>query len=99
MQTHLQSSVAPLSSVPNMGPFLAYIQEGLLKHTVSTLPLLTKIAQYYILQPSKRLRPCLVLLMCQASNGAHLFKDFGKDVDAVRNEDATPPKLTKGKFS
>ena len=43
------------------------------------MPLLTTISQYYMLQPSKRLRPYLILLMCQATNG------LGSDWDAKSN--------------
>lgn len=57
------------SETPRLMPFLVQFQKGLLGQAASSIPLLTKLTQYYILQPSKRLRPCLIFLMCQATNG------------------------------
>ncbi|KAJ8482006.1 hypothetical protein ONZ51_g5634 [Trametes cubensis] len=58
-----------LPSLDGLAPYLHEFQKGLLAHTASSLPLLTRLTQYYVTQPSKRLRPCLIFLMCQATNG------------------------------
>ena len=52
-----------------LAPFTKQFQNGLLRQGASSVTLLTTMSQYYMLQPSKRLRPCLILLMCQATNG------------------------------
>ncbi|TBU31308.1 terpenoid synthase [Dichomitus squalens] len=66
MQTHHQTSQS-LNAL--LAPFSKQFQNGLLRQGTSSVPLLTTMSQYYMLQPSKRLRPCLILLMCQATNG------------------------------
>lgn len=48
---------------------LKQLRETLLNLLGSSHPSLTDIAQYYFLQPSKQLRPLLVLLFSQATNG------------------------------
>ncbi|KAI0677745.1 terpenoid synthase [Trametes maxima] len=66
----MQSSKASSSPVNTLlAPFLLQFQKGLLGQVSSSIPLLTTLTQYYVNQPSKRMRPCLILLMCQATNG------------------------------
>ncbi|OSD02320.1 terpenoid synthase [Trametes coccinea BRFM310] len=67
MQTH--SSKAFTGPSPEIAPFIMQFQKGLLGQVASSLPLLTQLTQYYIRQPSKRMRPHMIFLMCQATNG------------------------------
>ncbi|KAM5537405.1 hypothetical protein V8D89_008924 [Ganoderma adspersum] len=62
-------SPTPPSMNAMLAPFTKDFQNELLRQGTSSVPQLTTMSQYYILQPSKRLRPCLILLMCQATNG------------------------------
>lgn len=50
-------------------PELSHLRTSLLTLLGSTHPGLTSIAEYYFLQPSKQLRPLLVLLFAHATNG------------------------------
>lgn len=52
-----------------VAPQLAHLRETLLNLLGSSHPSLTEIAKYYFLHPSKQLRPLLVLLFAQATNG------------------------------
>lgn len=52
-----------------LGPQLHHLRETLLNLLGSTHPGLSEIAKYYFLHPSKQLRPLLVLLFSQATNG------------------------------
>lgn len=52
-----------------VAPELARLRETLLNLLGSSHPSLTEIAKYYFLHPSKQLRPMLVLLFSQATNG------------------------------
>ncbi|TBU50022.1 isoprenoid synthase domain-containing protein [Dichomitus squalens] len=52
-----------------VAPQLQQLRETLLNLLGSSHPSLTEIAQYYFLHPSKQLRPLLVLLFSQATNG------------------------------
>ncbi|KAL4252450.1 FPP/GGPP synthase family protein [Abortiporus biennis] len=52
-----------------LSPQLAHLRETLLNLLGSSHPSLTEIARYYFLHPSKQLRPLLVLLFSQATNG------------------------------
>ena len=52
-----------------VAPQLKELRETLLNLLGSSHPSLTEIAQYYFLHPSKQLRPLLVLLFSQATNG------------------------------
>ncbi|CAL1694301.1 unnamed protein product [Somion occarium] len=52
-----------------LAPQLDTLRETLLTLLGSSHPSLTEIAQYYFLHPSKQLRPLLVLLFSQATNG------------------------------
>lgn len=52
-----------------VAPQLKHLRETLLNLLGSSHPSLTEIAQYYFLHPSKQLRPLLVLLFSQATNG------------------------------
>ncbi|KAI0794770.1 isoprenoid synthase domain-containing protein [Fomes fomentarius] len=61
------SLVTPLKAL--LAPCLTHFQNDLLSQVVSSHPRLTALTQYYISQPSKRLHPCLILLMSQATNG------------------------------
>ncbi|EMD31021.1 hypothetical protein CERSUDRAFT_69611 [Gelatoporia subvermispora B] len=53
----------------SLAPHILQFQTSLLNRVTASAPLLTRIAQYYILQPSKRIRPCLIFLIAQATNG------------------------------
>lgn len=50
-------------------PQLTHLRTTLLDLLGSSHPSLTEIAQYYFLHPSKQLRPLIVLLFAQATNG------------------------------
>ena len=52
-----------------VAPQLQHLRETLLDLLGSSHPSLTEIAKYYFLHPSKQLRPLLVLLFSQATNG------------------------------
>lgn len=52
-----------------VAPQLKHLRETLLNLLGSSHPSLTEIAKYYFLHPSKQLRPLLVLLFSQATNG------------------------------
>lgn len=52
-----------------LGPQLHHLRETLLNLLGSAHPGLSEIAKYYFLHPSKQLRPLLVLLFSQATNG------------------------------
>ncbi|KAH9949357.1 terpenoid synthase [Amylocystis lapponica] len=52
-----------------LAPELQHLRGTLLDLLGSSHPSLTEIAKYYFLQPSKQLRPLLVLLFSQATNG------------------------------
>lgn len=52
-----------------VAPQLSKLRETLLDLLGSSHPSLTEIAKYYFLHPSKQLRPLLVLLFSQATNG------------------------------
>ncbi|KZT72951.1 terpenoid synthase [Daedalea quercina L-15889] len=52
-----------------LGPQLQHLRETLLNLLGSAHPGLSEIAKYYFLHPSKQLRPLLVLLFSQATNG------------------------------
>jgi hexaprenyl-diphosphate synthase len=52
-----------------LAPHLSHISASLLKLVGSSHPSLTSIAEYYFLHPSKQLRPLLILLFSQATNG------------------------------
>ncbi|EPT03469.1 hypothetical protein FOMPIDRAFT_1116165 [Fomitopsis schrenkii] len=52
-----------------VGPQLHHLRETLLNLLGSAHPGLSEIAKYYFLHPSKQLRPLLVLLFSQATNG------------------------------
>ncbi|KZT03596.1 terpenoid synthase [Laetiporus sulphureus 93-53] len=49
--------------------YISQFEEGLLNSVITPVRFLAEIAQYYIKQPSKRLRPSLIFLMAQATNG------------------------------
>ncbi|KAG7096797.1 hypothetical protein E1B28_004206 [Marasmius oreades] len=52
-----------------VGPQLAQVHENLVRLLGSAHPTLHDIAKYYFLKPSKQLRPLIVLLFSQATNG------------------------------
>ncbi|KAF7794344.1 hypothetical protein EIP86_005478 [Pleurotus ostreatoroseus] len=52
-----------------LAPQINHLRETLLNLLGSSHPSLTEIAKYYFLHPSKQLRPILVLLFAQATNG------------------------------
>lgn len=82
-QTKTQPSEQTVSSSPRdstsnrpradpyklVAPELKTLRETLLNLLGSSHPSLTEIAQYYFLHPSKQIRPLLVLLFSQATNG------------------------------
>lgn len=77
-KTQLHSQVAPTPSTSKtarpdphalLAPQLNHLRETLLNLLGSSHPSLTEIAKYYFLHPSKQLRPLLVLLFSQATNG------------------------------
>lgn len=65
----------PKSSPKVVDPFelvsseLSYLRTNLISLLGSTDPGLAEIAKYYFMQPSKQLRPLLVLLFAKATNG------------------------------
>src|ERR1700734_1782166 len=52
-----------------VSPQLSHLRKTLLDLLGSSHPSLTQIAKYYFLHPSKQLRPLIVLLFAQATNG------------------------------
>jgi hexaprenyl-diphosphate synthase len=78
---HNPSTLTPADLIPNpaprsrvdpfdlISPELSHLRASLLTLLGSTHPGLTSIAEYYFLQPSKQLRPLLVLLFARATNG------------------------------
>lgn len=52
-----------------LAPQVNHLRDSLLNLVGSSHPGLTEIAKYYFLHPSKQLRPLLVLLFSQATNG------------------------------
>lgn len=66
--TVLPTSV-PVDPYKYLAPELASLRKTLLHLLGSSHPSLTKIAEYYFLQPSKQIRPLLVLLFARATNG------------------------------
>ncbi|KAL0577076.1 coq1 putative hexaprenyl diphosphate synthase [Marasmius crinis-equi] len=59
-----------------VGPQLAHVRDNLVRLLGSAHPNLHDIAKYYFLKPSKQLRPLIVLLFSQATNG--LGKEWPK---------------------
>ncbi len=73
-ETFLHTPIPPKSTArPDpyklVAPQLQQLRETLLNLLGSSHPSLTEIAKYYFLHPSKQLRPILVLLFSQATNG------------------------------
>ena len=74
---HDPSPLAPADLFPRktvdpfdlVNPELSHLRTSLLTLLGSTHPGLTSIAEYYFRQPSKQLRPLLVLLFAHATNG------------------------------
>ncbi|PBK67209.1 terpenoid synthase [Armillaria solidipes] len=68
-------SRAGISSYTRPDPFvllasqLAQVRSALFDLLGSSSPALDEIAKYYFLQPSKQLRPLIILLLAQATNG------------------------------
>lgn len=69
-----------------LAPELLRLRKTLLKLLGSSHPSLTKIAEYYFLQPSKQIRPLLVLLFARATNG--LGGDWDEKLWATEHENA-----------
>ncbi|KAI0931422.1 hypothetical protein AcW1_001173 [Taiwanofungus camphoratus] len=76
IRSHEQTFSAPPPKPPVrsdpyslLGPQLERLRETLLHLLGSSHPGLSEIAKYYFLHPSKQLRPLLVLLFAQATNG------------------------------
>ncbi|KAK0211759.1 isoprenoid synthase domain-containing protein [Armillaria fumosa] len=71
-----------ISSYTRPDPFvllasqLAQVRSALFDLLGSSSPALDEIAKYYFLQPSKQLRPLIILLLAQATNG--LGKNWGQ---------------------
>ncbi|THH09330.1 hypothetical protein EW145_g2087 [Phellinidium pouzarii] len=72
------STSAPVDPYKYLAPELARLRKTLLHLLGSSHPSLTTIAEYYFLQPSKQIRPLLVLLFSRATNG------LGADWDEKR---------------
>ncbi|KAH9918907.1 terpenoid synthase [Epithele typhae] len=66
-------------------PLVKQVQDGLLDHATSNVPVLTQLSQYYLLMPCKLWRPSLTLLMCQATNG------LGSNWQTVKAQAAATP--------
>jgi hexaprenyl-diphosphate synthase len=77
---HTQATVPPEQNVASrvsarpdpyklMQPQLTHLRTTLLDMLGSSDPALTEIAKYYFLHPSKQIRPLIVLLFAQATNG------------------------------
>jgi len=77
---HAQAAIPPkenivstLSTYPDpyklLEPQLTHLRTALLDLLGSSHPSLTEIAKYYFLHPSKQVRPLIVLLFAQATNG------------------------------
>ena len=64
-------TVVPVHADPFklLAPQIAQLRESLMNLLGSSHPGLTEIAKYYFLHPSKQLRPLIVLLWSQATNG------------------------------
>ncbi|EJC98786.1 terpenoid synthase [Fomitiporia mediterranea MF3/22] len=86
------SRIVPTPSARIVDPFkylgheLTTLRKTLLHLLGSSHPSLTKIAEYYFLQPSKQIRPLLVLLFSHATNG--LGSDWDKKRWAAEQEGA-----------
>ena len=63
------STAPPLDPYALLAPELTHLRHNLLHLLGSSHPTLTHTAKYYFLQPSKQLRPLLVLLFARATNG------------------------------
>lgn len=64
-----QPSNSAVDPYAGLAPELTRLRHTLLHLLGSSHPSLTQIAQYYFLQPSKQLRPLIVLLFARATNG------------------------------
>ncbi|KAK0196550.1 isoprenoid synthase domain-containing protein [Armillaria mellea] len=70
-----------------LGPQLAQVRSALFALLGSSSPALDEIAKYYFLQPSKQLRPLIILLLAHATNGLgtnwdHKHREAAHDLDA-----------------
>lgn len=81
-----QSSETRIDPYKILAPELESLRNTLLHLLGSSHPSLTTIAQYYFLHPSKQLRPLLVLLFANATNG--LGGDWGEKRWAAEQEGA-----------
>ncbi|KAI5120793.1 hypothetical protein M0805_002420 [Coniferiporia weirii] len=76
----------PVDPYNYLAPELACLRKTLLHLLGSSHPSLTTIAEYYFLQPSKQIRPLLVLLFSRATNG--LGADWDEKLWAAEQEGA-----------
>ena len=70
-------------------PQLTHLRNTLLDLLGSSHPSLTEIAKYYFLHPSKQLRPLIVLLFAQATNGLGrewVRKNWAAEVEGARGK-------------
>ena len=65
----ITSTTAHTDPFAMLAPQITQLRESLVNLLGSSHPGLTEIAKYYFLHPSKQLRPMLVLLWSQATNG------------------------------
>ena len=88
--------ITPLKAL--LAPYLQHFQNDILSLVASSAhPKLTQLVQYYMQQPSKRLRPCLILLMSQATNGLgsewHLRSSLSLNKDPIQGRSAFDHRL------
>ena len=76
VSTHLGKSGKSCIPDPfsDLSPYLEALRKTILGLVDSGYPLLSEVTQYYLQQPSKQIRPLLVILFSQATNG--LGKDW-----------------------
>jgi len=76
-----------------LSPQLATLRADLLNILVSGHPALSEITKYYFLHRSKQVRPVLVLLFSQATNG--LGGDWSRKLSESRSQEALNRPLTR----
>lgn len=81
-----ESTLTRIDPYKILAPELSSLRSTLLRLLGSSHPSLTSIAEYYFLHPSKQLRPLLVLLFSNATNG--LGGDWGEKRWAAEQEGA-----------
>lgn len=84
--TSAQQTKTPVDPYTYLAPELSRLRKTLLHLLGSSHSSLTSIAEYYFLQPSKSIRPLLVLLFARATNG--LGGDWDEKLWAAEQEGA-----------